>query len=95
MRVFGFWIVTSTHAALAYWRLLHPLPSLMTVLASGAFILLAARGLPPFGKLLYLLLIEALRQFSISAFNDYFDRTADAGRRDKPVAMGSINPLAA
>jgi 4-hydroxybenzoate polyprenyltransferase len=75
-----------------FWRILHPLPSLMTVLASGAFILLAARGLPAVGVLLYLLAIEACRQFSISAFNDYFDREMDRGRADKPVASGMISP---
>src|SRR5260221_600150 len=72
-------------------RMLHPLPSLMTVLASGAFIVLAARGLPAIGILLYLLAIEACRQFSISAFNDYFDRDMDRGRVDKPVASGIIS----
>src|SRR5436190_5133078 len=76
--------------ALAFWRMLHPLPSLMTVLASGAFLLLAARGLPPIQTMLGLLLIETCRQFSISAFNDYFDRYVDRGRPDKPVAAGII-----
>ncbi len=74
----------------AYWRLLHPLPSLMTVVASGAFILLAAHGLPGLGTLGYLLLIETCRQFSISAFNDYFDRDMDRGRPEKPVASGVV-----
>ena len=81
-----------TSLPLAYWRLLHPLPSLMTVLAVGAFILLAARGVPPVDTLLYLLLIETCRQFSISAFNDYYDRHVDQGRTDKPVASGHISP---
>jgi 4-hydroxybenzoate polyprenyltransferase len=79
----------------AYWRLLHPLPSLMTVLAAGAFVLLAARGLPPLGLLLHLLAIETAMQFSISAFNDYFDRHIDAGRGEKPVATGAIAPRVA
>lgn len=79
----------------AYWRLLHPAPSLMTVLSAGAFVLLAARGLPPLGLLLHLLAIETAMQFSISAFNDYFDRHVDAGRVDKPVAMGAISPRVA
>ncbi len=65
----------------AYWRLLHPVPSLMTVLAAGAFVLLAAKGLPPLGLLVHLLAIETAMQFSISALNDYFDRQADIGRR--------------
>ncbi len=76
----------------AYWRLLHPVPSLMTVLAAGAFVLLAARGLPPLGLLLHVLVIETAMQFSISAANDYFDRTVDKGREDKPVATGAITP---
>jgi 4-hydroxybenzoate polyprenyltransferase len=78
--------------ALGFWQMLHPLPSLMTVLASGAFILLAARGLPPLGTLLMLLVIETCRQFSISAFNDFFDREIDRGRAGKPVASGLISP---
>jgi 4-hydroxybenzoate polyprenyltransferase len=77
---------------IALWRLLHPVPSLLTVLAAGAFVLLAARGIPPLGRLLHLLVIEAGMQFSISAFNDYFDREVDAGRPDKPVAQGIIGP---
>ncbi len=79
----------------AFWRLLHPLPSLLTVGAAGAFVLLAARGLPPIGRLFHLLAIEAAMQFSISAFNDYFDREVDTGRTDKPVATGVISPRAA
>src|SRR2546428_8444589 len=79
----------------AFWRLLHPLPSLLTVVAAGAFVLLAARGLPPLGRLFHLLIIETSMQFSISAFNDYFDREIDARRADKPVAMGAISPRAA
>jgi 4-hydroxybenzoate polyprenyltransferase len=80
---------------LAFWRLLHPLPSLMTVLAAGVFILIAAHGSPPLDRLVYLLAIEAAMQFSISAFNDYFDRYVDAGRPDKPVATGEVSPRAA
>jgi 4-hydroxybenzoate polyprenyltransferase len=79
----------------AYWRLLHPLPSLMTVLASGAFVVLAARGVPPTGTLALLLATEVCRQFSISAYNDYFDRYSDAGRQEKPVASGEIRPQVA
>jgi 4-hydroxybenzoate polyprenyltransferase len=79
----------------AFWRLLHPLPSLLTVAAAGAFVLLAARGLPPLGRLFHLLIIETAMQFSISAFNDYFDREIDTGRTDKPVAMGAIGLRAA
>ncbi len=74
----------------AWWRILHPLPSLLTVLAAGAFVLLAAHGVPHPGRLLYLLVVQAAMQFSISALNDYFDRHADAGRADKPVALGLI-----
>ena len=85
----------SASALPAYWRLLHPLPSLMTVLAVGAFVLLAARGLPPLSALLFLLLIETCRQFSISAFNDYYDRHVDQGRPEKPVAAGQISPRVA
>ena len=84
-----------TERVMAYWRLLHPVPSLLTVLAAGAFVLLAARGLPPLSRLLHLLFIEAGMQFSISAFNDYFDRKVDVGRPDKPVAVGVISPRVA
>jgi 4-hydroxybenzoate polyprenyltransferase len=67
----------------------------MTVLASGAFVALAARGAPPIGTLAVLLVIEACRQFSISAYNDYFDRYSDVGRPEKPVATGEIRPQVA
>lgn len=79
----------------AFWRMLHPLPSLMTVVVAGAFVLLAARGFPAWGRFLQLLAIETAMQFSISAFNDYFDRHVDAGRHDKPVASGAISPRTA
>ncbi len=81
--------------ARAFWLLLHPIPSLMTVLVAGAFVVLAARGVPPLGRFLQLLALETGMQFSISAFNDYFDRGIDAGRPDKPVASGRISPRAA
>ncbi len=77
---------------LDYWQLLHPLPSLLTVLAAGAFVLLAAHGMPSPGRLLLLLVVETSMQFSISAANDYFDRKIDQGRSDKPVAAGRITP---
>ena len=79
----------------AFWRMLHPLPSIMTVVVAGAFVVLAARGLPPLGKFVQLLAIQTAMQFSISAFNDYFDRHVDTGRADKPVASGDISPRAA
>lgn len=79
----------------AFWRMLHPLPSIMTVVVAGAFVVLAARGLPPPGRFVQLLAIETAMQFSISAFNDYFDRHVDAGRADKPVASGVISPRTA
>jgi 4-hydroxybenzoate polyprenyltransferase len=82
-------------SALDYWRLLHPLPSLLTVAASAAFAFLAAAGVPPLPNLLLLVAVETCRQFSISAFNDYFDREVDRGRADKPVASGAISPRTA
>ncbi len=81
--------------ASAFWRMLHPLPSIMTVVVAGAFVVLAAKGLPPLGRFVQLLAIETAMQFSISAFNDYFDRDVDAGRTDKPVATGIISPRTA
>jgi 4-hydroxybenzoate polyprenyltransferase len=41
--------------------------------------------------LLLLVAVETCRQFSISAFNDYYDREVDRGRPDKPVATGAIS----
>lgn len=67
----------------------------MTVLVAGAFVVLAARGVPPLERFLPLLIVETGMQFSISASNDYFDRTIDAGRADKPVAAGHISPRVA
>src|SRR5690349_8210669 len=84
-----------SNRALAFWRILHPLPSLLTVLASGVFVLLAARGIPPLSTLLCLLAIKLTRQFSLSAFNDYFDRHITRTRPDKPVALGIISPQTA
>ena len=81
--------------ALDYWRLLHPLPSLLTVAASVAFAFLAAAGVPPLPNLLMLVAVETCRQFSISAYNDYYDREVDRGRADKPVASGVISPQTA
>ncbi|HEX8218571.1 MAG TPA: UbiA family prenyltransferase [Chloroflexia bacterium] len=75
--------------------MLHPLPSIMTVVVAGAFVALAAKGLPPLGRFVQLLAVEAAMQFSISAFNDYFDREVDAGRPGKPVASGEISPRVA
>ena len=72
--------------------MLHPLPSIMTVVVAGAFVVLAAKGLPPLGRFVQLLAVETAMQFSISAFNDYFDRQVDAGRAEKPVASGQISP---
>jgi 4-hydroxybenzoate polyprenyltransferase len=54
--------------------------------------MLAARGVPPVERLLLLLGVETLMQFSISALNDYFDREVDKGRVNKPVARGIISP---
>lgn len=89
-------LVTTRRAIfLSSVRLLHLGPSLLTVLAAGAFILLAAHTFPPVTILLPLLAIEAAMQFSISAFNDYFDRHVDAGRADKPLVTGAISPRAA
>jgi 4-hydroxybenzoate polyprenyltransferase len=82
-------------SALDYWRLLHPLPSLLTVAASAAFAFLAAGGVPHILYLLLLVAVETCRQFSISAYNDYFDREVDRGRADKPVATGAISPRTA
>jgi 4-hydroxybenzoate polyprenyltransferase len=80
---------------LDYWRLLHPLPSLLTVGASAAFAFLAAGGVPHLLYLLLLVAVETCRQFSISAYNDYFDRDVDRDRADKPVASGAISPRTA
>ena len=84
--------MTNRQTATAFWRMLHPLPSIMTVAVAGAFVVLAAKGLPPLGRFVQLLAVEAAMQFSISAFNDYFDRHIDAGRAGKPVASGAISP---
>jgi len=74
---------------------LHPLPSLMTVLAVGAFVIAGGARLAPIPTLLYLLSIELCRQFDLGLQHDYYDRNMDRGRPEKPVASGQIPALVA
>lgn len=79
------------------WRLMHPGPSLLTVLAFDVCALLAARGRPEIARLAVATLGLVCMQFSISALNDYCDRAADAlqTRKRKPIVAGLVPaPLA-
>jgi 4-hydroxybenzoate polyprenyltransferase len=75
------------------WALLHPGPSLMTVLAYLIFALIAAGGRPPLPKLILTTLGMACIQFAIGALNDYCDRDADRfSSKRKPIVLGLVSP---
>jgi len=77
----------------AYVELLHLPPIAMVLLASAGFMLVAAGGWPPFGRLGLLLTSTLLGQLAISIHNDYCDRELDA--RAKPwraLPRGLLTP---
>jgi 4-hydroxybenzoate polyprenyltransferase len=75
------------------WALLHPGPSLVTVLAFLLFALIAAGGHPPLPKLILTTLGMACIQFAISTLNDYCDRAADRlSTKRKPIVLGLVSP---
>ncbi|MGI8588503.1 MAG: UbiA family prenyltransferase [Chloroflexia bacterium] len=75
-------------------QLLHFGPSLLTTLAFGVYIALAAHGLPPAGPLTLLLASQLAAQFAISLLNDYWDLPADRlTKPDKPIPSGLISAV--
>lgn len=83
---------------LAGWvRLCHPFPVAMTVLATLVFAWLARPGQPPhLDELGRIGLAMLLSQISISAYNDYCDRSLDAATKPwKPIPAGQVPARAA
>jgi 4-hydroxybenzoate polyprenyltransferase len=75
------------------WAMVHPAPSLITVLAYTLFAVLAAHGHPDPTKLVLTSMGMLGVQFAISALNDYCDRAADAhSHKAKPIARGVLAP---
>src|SRR5579859_62679 len=78
------------------FRLAHPFPGLLNVVALAIFSGLAARGLPPLGALARALLAMFCIQTAIGAFNDYMDRELDAAtKKYKPIVRGLVTPAQA
>ncbi|MER3405304.1 MAG: ubiquinone biosynthesis protein UbiA [Chloroflexota bacterium] len=78
-------------------RLCHPFPVAMTVLATLVFAWLARPGQPPhLDELGRIGLAMLLSQISISAYNDYCDRSLDAATKPwKPIPAGQVPARAA
>lgn len=76
------------------WALLHPGPSLATVLAFMICAFIAARGQPNLATLGLATLGLVCQQFAISALNDYCDRASDAllPHKRKPIVLGLVSP---
>lgn len=82
--------------AWAWFRLVHPFPSILVTVATGLFAELAAGGHAPVGALVRLLGSVACSQCAIGAANDVVDQALDAATKPwKPVARGAISPRAA
>ena len=76
---------------LAWFRLLHPFPSLLNAVAVALFAELASEGRVPASVLLRLVALVACSQFAIGSANDVVDRRLDAASKPwKPIAAGQI-----
>ncbi|HEX5478835.1 MAG TPA: UbiA family prenyltransferase [Dehalococcoidia bacterium] len=79
------------HAGLRVARVIHPFPTLLTVLATLGLSFVAARGEPGVAVLVRMLVVMFLAQSAIGVANDYFDRDLDAQTKPwKPIASGLI-----
>ncbi len=76
----------------ALLRLTHPLPTLLNAIAAAALATVA--GAAPSAAALVALTMLGVHTF-IGATNDYIDRDRDAGRPEKPLARGQLQPRAA
>jgi 4-hydroxybenzoate polyprenyltransferase len=76
----------------ALLRLTHPLPTLLNAVAAAALATVA--GAAPSVAALVALTMLGVHTF-IGATNDYIDRDRDAGRPEKPLARGQLQPRAA
>ncbi len=76
------------------WALLHPGPSLLTVLAFVICATIAAHGHPALATLALATIGLTSQQFAISALNDYCDRSSDAlqVKQRKPIVLGLVSP---
>jgi 4-hydroxybenzoate polyprenyltransferase len=82
--------------ALAWFRLLHPFPSILVTIASGIFAEMAAAGHAPADRSLRLVVSVICSQFAIGSANDVIDRHLDLVTKPwKPVARGAISASAA
>jgi 4-hydroxybenzoate polyprenyltransferase len=80
----------------AWFRLLHPFPSILVTVAAGVFAALAAGGHPPPDRLARLVVSVLCSQFAIGSANDVVDRRLDRETKPwKPVARGAVSPRAA
>jgi 4-hydroxybenzoate polyprenyltransferase len=81
---------------MAWFRLLHPFPSMLVTLASALFAELATGGHAPADRLVRLVLSVACSQGAIGSANDVIDRQLDAATKPwKPLARGAMQPRAA
>jgi 4-hydroxybenzoate polyprenyltransferase len=82
-----------TTIALAYLRLIHPVPVLFVMIGTALFGLLAAGGRPEAGR--YLLMLAAMLggQVAIGALNERCDAQHDARHQPwKPIPAGLVSP---
>lgn len=80
----------------AYIRLLHPFPSVLVTLVSGALACVAVRGWPGGGRLATLMGAMLCIQFAIGVINDWADRRLDAvAKPQKPIPSGAVSARAA
>jgi geranylgeranylglycerol-phosphate geranylgeranyltransferase len=82
--------------AFAWFRLLHPFPSILVTVAASLFAELAADGHAPTDRLARLAMSVLCSQFAIGSANDVVDRGLDRQSKPwKPVAHGVISANAA
>ena len=87
--------MTISTRALAYLRLIHPVPVFFVMLGTGLFGLLAAGGEPDLGRFAIMLLAMFGGQVAIGAHNEWRDREDDARYQpEKPIPAGLVNPRA-
>lgn len=79
--------------AWALFRLIHPFPTLLNVVAVALFSLLAARGVPPLSLLARLMAAMFCTHACIGTVNDLIDRELDAATKPyKPLVWGGLTP---
>ncbi len=73
-------------------RVIHPFPTLANVVAVFLFALVAWHGLPPWSRLLRLLLVMLFIQSAIGAANDAYDVDLDRLTKPwKPIVAGALS----